>query len=262
MAASLVAAVGAGEEPPDATLQQSLYEVLGVQRDASAADIKKAYRKQALLNHPDKHGGDEARFIRVTVAYDVLRDEVKRSRYDRGEGEGAESEMYQGFGFGRANDMFNVHFGQALMQRWAPGLTVRGSLVSDGRRISITIHPDGTTEEHTNSPASSLYTSLITTTTMKGGGTFYTLLFRTRFGENLAELLVPDEVARRPIIGRLATTVVSWMPTLLFGCLALRLYNGRTRVPGELPDALAAAFKQLPGHAELIHLERCDPTRG
>ena len=62
------------------------YEQLGVSRDASAEDIKKAYRRQALKYHPDRNPGDaaaEAQFKAVTEAYQVLSDAEKRSNYDR-----------------------------------------------------------------------------------------------------------------------------------------------------------------------------------
>ena len=62
------------------------YAVLGVPRDASDEDIKKAYRKLAMKFHPDRNGGSkeaEERFKDITEAYDVLRDPNKRAAYDR-----------------------------------------------------------------------------------------------------------------------------------------------------------------------------------
>ena len=59
----------------------TLYETLGVPRDATKADIKKAYRKLAKVHHPDK-GGDEATFRGISHAYEVLEDDVRRARYD------------------------------------------------------------------------------------------------------------------------------------------------------------------------------------
>src|ERR671917_77795 len=70
-------------------MAQDHYKVLGVDRKASAADIKKAYRKLARKYHPDKNPGDakaEARFKEISLAHDVLGDPDKRKEYDRGTG--------------------------------------------------------------------------------------------------------------------------------------------------------------------------------
>lgn len=64
------------------------YQVLGVARDASADDIRKAYRKLAKANHPDLNPGNKAaeeRFKAVASAYDILGDTDKRGQFDRGE---------------------------------------------------------------------------------------------------------------------------------------------------------------------------------
>ena len=66
--------------------QRDYYEVLGVARDASEDEIKRAYRKMALQNHPD-HNPDnpeaEQRFKEAAEAYEVLRDPERRARYDQ-----------------------------------------------------------------------------------------------------------------------------------------------------------------------------------
>jgi len=59
------------------------YNILGVGKDATDDEIKKAYRKLAHKYHPDKSGGDEARFKEVNEAYQVLSDKEKRSQYDQ-----------------------------------------------------------------------------------------------------------------------------------------------------------------------------------
>src|SRR5688572_25724200 len=66
--------------------EKDYYDVLGVAKNASAAEIKKAYRKLAQQHHPDANAGKaeaEERFKEVSAAYDVLGDEEKRKAYDR-----------------------------------------------------------------------------------------------------------------------------------------------------------------------------------
>ena len=69
------------------TAKESLYEVLGLSRDATADDIKKAYKKAALKYHPDKNTDDpqtaEEQFKKVTEAYTILSDPEKRTMYDQ-----------------------------------------------------------------------------------------------------------------------------------------------------------------------------------
>lgn len=60
------------------------YKILGVARDCTEAEIKKAYRKESLIHHPDK-GGDEEKFKLVSEAFSVLSDPQRRHRYDMGE---------------------------------------------------------------------------------------------------------------------------------------------------------------------------------
>lgn len=61
---------------------EALYQVLGVPPTAPAAQIKKAWRKLAQFTHPDREGGDEARYKAIQTAYDVLGDPERRAKYD------------------------------------------------------------------------------------------------------------------------------------------------------------------------------------
>src|ERR671929_1284681 len=80
------------------------YEVLGVPRSASEAEIKKAYRKLAKKFHPDTNKSDpkaKEKFAEVSAAYDLLSDADKRGQFDRGEIDAEGKPRFHGFqGFG------------------------------------------------------------------------------------------------------------------------------------------------------------------
>ena len=89
------------------------YESLGVSREASEEEIKKAYREKALKYHPDKNPGDadaETRFKEAAQAYDVLRDPEKRARYDRYGDDGLRGMGAQSFQ--SVDDIFSVFGGK------------------------------------------------------------------------------------------------------------------------------------------------------
>jgi molecular chaperone DnaJ len=94
------------------------YNLLGVSRDASADEIKKAYRKLALKYHPDRNEGSkeaEERFKEVTEAYEILRDDEKRALYDRYGEQGVKRNAgaggFGGFDFTDAIEVFMRDFG-------------------------------------------------------------------------------------------------------------------------------------------------------
>lgn len=101
--------------------KRDFYEVLGVQKGASADEIKKAYRKEAKKYHPDLHPGDkeaEAKFKEVNEAYEVLSDSDKKARYDQFGHAGVDPNFGAGSGgnpfgggFGDFGDIFSDIFG-------------------------------------------------------------------------------------------------------------------------------------------------------
>lgn len=101
------------------------YETLGVSRNASKEDIKKAYRKMAHKYHPDKDGGDEEKFKEINEAYQVLGNEQKRSQYDQFgqsfDGGNPYGGGFQGFNvnfddLGGIGDIFETFFGGGRTQ--------------------------------------------------------------------------------------------------------------------------------------------------
>eukprot|EP00854_Cymbomonas_tetramitiformis_P015269 gene15269-18063_t len=138
-----------------------LYDTLGIPKTATTQEVKKAYKKLALKWHPDKNLENkqecEAKFTEVAEAYSVLSDPEKRKDYDwqgdvdeNSPSRYGENHRYRGgqpFNFNMANDLFQKSFGDRLWREWRPGMMVKGVEIINGKKKSITIHPDGTSEE-------------------------------------------------------------------------------------------------------------------
>ena len=102
------------------TNKKDYYDILGLSRDASAEDVKRAFRRLAFDHHPDrnKDAGSEQRFKEINEAYEVLRDDRKRAAYDRFGHAGVGSDSFGGggdafSGFSGFGDIFDAFFGGA-----------------------------------------------------------------------------------------------------------------------------------------------------
>src|SRR5476651_834349 len=97
------------------------YKILGVDKNSSDDEIKKAYRKLAHKHHPDKQGGDAEKFKEINSAYQVLSDKSKRQQYDqfgsgfeqRGSG-GFGGQGFGGFDFSGFSSQGNQGFGDGF----------------------------------------------------------------------------------------------------------------------------------------------------
>lgn len=176
--------------------KRDYYEVLGVNKSASDDEIKKAFRKAAVQHHPDKEGGDEAKFKEINEAYEVLKDKQKRQRYDQfghagvggANGGGAGGNPFGGFngqgqsvhfdfGGGDFGDIFSSFFGGGSQAQRGPRrgrdvetqmtLTFEEAVFGVERKIELNMddecsHCNGTTVEPGH--------SLKTCPTCKGSG--------------------------------------------------------------------------------------------
>lgn len=124
-------------------MSKDFYEVLGVGKDASDDEIKRAYRKLAHKYHPDKQGGDEEKFKEINEAYQVLSDKSKRQQYDQfgqtfdgaGGGPGGAGQGFGGFDFGGFQGGFSGGgFEDIFSDIFGGG---RGSRQQSGRDIQV-----------------------------------------------------------------------------------------------------------------------------
>ena len=109
--------------------KRDYYETLGVQRGASEADVKKAYRRLAMKYHPDRNSGEpdaEEKFKEASEAYEVLSDAEKRERYDRFGHAGVDGMAGGGFGNAGFTDIGDI-FGEVFGDIFSGGRTRRAS---------------------------------------------------------------------------------------------------------------------------------------
>ncbi len=157
-------------------MSKDYYNILGVNKGASKDEVKKAFYKLAQKYHPDKKGGDEAKFKEVNEAYQVLSDDAKRAKYDQfgsgyenmtgGQGGyqpggfgGFDFSGFQGggngveFDFGNLNDIFSDFFagGRGGFYQRNPrgrdmqteiGISLTDAILGADKKIAISGHKD------------------------------------------------------------------------------------------------------------------------
>jgi molecular chaperone DnaJ len=197
--------------------KRDYYEVLGVSKDASADEIKKAFRRLAVQYHPDKEGGDETKFKEINEAYEVLKDSSKRQRYDQfGHagvgGNGGGGNPFEGFGQGQninfdfgdlgLGDIFGSFFGggQQRSQRQNRGRDVEASVEIDfeqavfGTEVDLNLTLDDTCE-HCKGTTVEPGHELVTCDQCKGSGQTIRVM-QTMFG-NIQQATVCNKCSGR-----------------------------------------------------------------
>ncbi|MEK7594355.1 MAG: molecular chaperone DnaJ [Patescibacteria group bacterium] len=183
--------------------KRDYYDILGVKKDASADEVKKAFRRQAVEHHPDR-GGDEAKFKELNEAYEVLKDGDKRKRYDQfghagvggngggnpfGGGYGQGQNVNFDFGDMGLGDIFSSFFGGGQpqgQQRQARGRDVEAGVEISfeqavfGTEVELSLHLDDNCEHCKGSTVEPGY-ELKTCDQCKGSGQVVTMT-RTVFG--------------------------------------------------------------------------------
>ena len=133
--------------------KRDYYEVLGVSKDVDAADLKKAYRREAMKHHPDRNPDDpkaEEKFKEANEAYEVLSDDQKRPAYDRFGHAGVDGQAGAGGGSGGSNfgdifgDVFGDIFGGGGGRRGGP---TRGSDLRYNLELNLEEAVKGTTTQ-------------------------------------------------------------------------------------------------------------------
>ena len=201
----------------------SWYDVLGIKSTATQREIRAAYRAAALQWHPDKNVGNEKeaerRFIEISEAFTVLRDESARKQYDRSgrRSSSASSRRASAFDFNQASKLFKESFGETLWKNWHPGQEITGVLQRNGKRVSITIHPDGSSEEEeVDTAEGGSYTYV---KSGGSGGTSVSFSIEGGLGNLLSEMVMPlrflDGLPGGAFIAWGLRWGLSWVPTVL-----------------------------------------------
>jgi len=129
-------------------MAKDYYKILGVEKNASEDEIKKAFRKLAHEHHPDKKGGNEAKFKEASEAYAVLSDKTKRAQYDQFGQAGPQAGGFGGgfnpndFGFDFSGFSSNGNFDTADLGDILSSIFGGGARMRKGRDIQVDIEID------------------------------------------------------------------------------------------------------------------------
>lgn len=125
--------------------KQDYYELLGVPKDVSAQDLKKAYRRLAMKYHPDRNPDNkeaEAKFKDISEAYEILSDQDKRAAYDRYGHAGVDPNAAGGFGGGAGGASFSDIFGDVFGDIFGSGGRGGGQRNNRGADLRYTLELD------------------------------------------------------------------------------------------------------------------------
>ncbi len=178
--------------------KRDFYEVLGVDRDASERDIKKAYKRLAMKYHPDRNQGDETaaeKFKEVKEAYEILTEPQKKAAYDQYGHAAFEQGGMGGGGFGGAGADFGDIFGDVF-----------GDIFGGGRVVVAVVH--------------NVVLIYVTTWSCHWRKLFAVFLKRLKFQRSLSVRLVMVAVRRKALRHKL---VVPVMDTVKFKCVKASL---------------------------------------
>jgi curved DNA-binding protein len=244
---------------------KDLYAILGVAKNATADEIKRAYRKLAMQHHPDR-GGDQTRFQEVQQAYDVLGDESRRAQYDSPQPQNAN------FGFGgNFQDIFDMFarggggFGQSQQHQQRRGhvrleLWIGLEDVARGGRRTISMGtPSGVNAVEIDIPVGVNHGDHVQYAGLAPGGQDLVITFRvsphadwTRSGPDLMtsrtvliwDLILGGEIQLHDLYGAELTARV---PPMTQPGTKLRLKNrGLRNSQGQMGDILVQLHARLP----------------
>jgi curved DNA-binding protein len=256
---------------------QNPYQTLGVDKNATADEIKRAYRKLASQHHPDK-GGDKARFQDIQSAYDTLTDPNRRAMFDNPHAQGFGFQPNGPFDFQTIFDIFGTRFQHANQQRVQQArmsLWVTLADVCVGLRKTISIGtPSGTTAADIDIPPGIEDGDTVQYSGIGPGGIDLIITFRIhpdpryqRQGPNLVteqtvsvwDLILGAEIMLRDVLGN--TLSLSIPPRTQPGTVLRLRGRGMTMRSGSTGDLLVRLQARLPESISPELLEQIEQSR-